>query len=181
MAAGADSNRLTIGNESFVHLEKEYGVWWLVDGNGERFVSTGMNHMQANIRFGPYNKDFWAEKFGQDILSGGNFNPDATPELKKWMAQTAKDHKDYGFNTIPFHRSLVIPDEYFEELEIFYFAKNKTAQIHALRVRQWSKTGKFPDVFSEEFLKQADEVARIYCGKHKYNKYLIGYTYDDLP
>ncbi|MEM7600849.1 MAG: hypothetical protein AAF357_05490 [Verrucomicrobiota bacterium] len=39
---------VTVGNESFVHLKKINDVWWLVDGNGERFVSTGMNHMEIH-------------------------------------------------------------------------------------------------------------------------------------
>lgn len=181
MVSSACAQDLIIGNTSFVHLEQIDDVWWFVDGDGKKFVSTGMNHMQANIRFAPYNKDFWAEEFGEDILRNGNFNPGAVPEIKKWMERTVKDHKDYGFNTIPFHRSLNLPDEYFEELEIYYLGKIKTAIIHAVRVQQYSETGKFPDVFSKEFQKQADKVAKDYCSKHKNNTCLVGYTYEDLP
>ena len=170
-----------IGNKSFVHVEKSDDIWWFVDGNGKKFISTGMNHMQPNIRFAPYNKDYWVEEFGTDIMADGKFNPNALPEIKKWMARTAKDHKDFGFNTIPFHRSLNIPDEYFEDLEIFYFGKIKTGIIHAQRVKQHSPNGKFPDVFSEEFKVHAEKVASDYCAKHKDNKFLIGYTYEDLP
>jgi hypothetical protein len=177
----AYSQNSSVGNKSFVHLEKTDNVWWFVDGDGNPFVSTGMNHIQQNIRFASYNKDYWAEKFGKNILVNGKFNPNATPEIKKWMEQVAKDYKDYGFTTIAFHRALNIPDEYFEELEIFYLGKIKTAQIHAMRARKSSKTGKFPDVFSEEFQKTADEVAKNYCSKHKNNKFLLGYTYEDLP
>ena len=87
----------------------------------------------------------------EEILQNSRFNGKATSAIKKWMAQTVKDHKDYGFNTIPYHRQLNIPDEYFEELEIFYFGKIKTGIIHANRVKSLSHDGKFPDVFSEEF------------------------------
>jgi hypothetical protein len=177
----ACTQNVVVGNKSFVHLEKIDNIWWFVDGNANKFVSTGMNHMQANIRFAPYNKDHWAKEFGSDILIDGRFNPNADPEIKKWMAQTAKDHKDYGFNTIPFHRSLIIPDGYFEDLEIFYLGKIKTGIIHTQRVKQLTRTGKFPDVFSGEFLEHADEVAKNYCLKHKDNKFLLGYTYEDLP
>ena len=140
-----------------------------------------MNHIQANIRFASYNKEYWAEKFGENILANGRFNGRALPEIKNWMAQVVKDHKDYGFNTIPFHRQLNIPDEYFEELEIFYFGKIKTGIIHANRVKNLSPDGKFPDVFSDEFRNKADRTAKNYCSKHKNNKYLLGYTYEDLP
>lgn len=170
-----------VGNKDFVHLEKIDSIWWLVDGKSEKFISTGMNHMQANIRFAPYNREYWAENFGENILVNKNVNWNAIPEIKIWMEQTTKDHKKYGFNTIPFHRSLFLPDTYFEELEIFYLGKIKTAIIHAERVKQFTETGKFPDVFSEEFEKHADIVAKDYCTKHKDNKYLLGYTYEDLP
>lgn len=170
-----------IGNTSFVHVEKIDGIWWLVDGDGEKFISTGMNHIQANIRFSQHNKEFWAEKFGENILRNGNYNPNAIPEIKLWMQQTARDHKDFGFTTIPFHRQLNIPDEYFEECGIYYLGKIKTGIIHAQRVKTLSKDGKFPDVFSQEFKEHANEVAKNYCTKHKDNKYLLGYTYEDLP
>ncbi len=170
-----------VGNKDFVHLEKTDNIWWLVDGNGDEFISTGMNHMQENIRFAPYNKEYWAERFGQNILIDGYFNSNAEAEIKKWMEQTVKDHKDYGFTTIPFHRSLNLPDEYFEELGIFYLGKIKTAVIHAERVKQITETAKFPDVFSNEFAAHADKVAREYCTRHKDNKYLVAYTYEDLP
>ena len=170
-----------VGNKSFVHLEQTDNVWWLVDGEGNKFVSTGMNHIQSNIRFALYNKDFWAEKFGKDILLNGSFNPNAIPEVKNWMTQVAKDHKDYGFNTIPFHRNLNFPDTYFEDLGIFYLAKIKTGIIHAGRVKSQSKNGKFPDVFSDKFCTRAEQVAKKYCSLHKDNKFLLGYTYEDLP
>jgi len=170
-----------VGNTDFVHLEKVDNVWWLVDAKGEKFVSTGMNHIQSNIRFADYNKAFWAEKFGENILSNGHFNPKAIPEVKNWMTQVAKDHKDYGFNTIPFHRNMNIPDTYFEDLEIYYLGKIKTGIIHAGRAKFMTKNGKFPDVFSEAFKLHADRVAKDYCTKHKDNKYLLGYSYEDLP
>ena len=170
-----------VGNTGFVHIEKIDGNWWFVDADGEKFISTGMNHIQSNIRFSPHNKEFWAEKFGEDILVNGRYNPEAIPENKKWMEQVAKDHKDYGFNTIPFHRNLNLPDEYFEELEIYYLGKIKTGIIHSGRVKTLSPGGRFPDVFSEAFAAHADKVAKEYCSRHRDNKYLVGYTYEDLP
>ena len=172
---------LVVGNPSFVHLEQIDSIWWLVDGRGQKFVSTGMNHIQANIRFAEYNKEFWAKEFGKDILLNGNFNPAAITEVKNWMGQAAKDHKDYAFNTIPFHRNMNIPDTYFEDLEIYYVGKIKTGIIHAQRAKLFAKDGKLPDVFSEEFSIHADQIAKDYCTKHKDNKFLLGYTYEDLP
>ena len=126
-----------IGSESFIHLKKIDNVWWFVDAAGEKFISTGMNHIQSNIRFADYNKKYWSKKFGEEILKNGHYNGKATHAVKKWMEQVVEDHKNYGFNTIPYHRQLNIPDEYFEELEIFYFGKIKTGIIHANRVKSF--------------------------------------------
>ena len=168
-----------IGSKSYIHIEKINDVWWLVDADGEKFVSTGMNHLSSRIRFANYNKDFWIEKFGKKIYSNGKINQHAKTEIKAWMAQAVKDHQDFGFNTMAFHRDKYLPDEYFNELKIFYLGKIKTADVHARRVK--NSGSKFPDVFSEEFKSHAEKVAKVYCSKHKESKYLIGYTYDDLP
>lgn len=168
-----------IGNESYIHLEQINNVWWFVNSDGEKFTSTGMNHISHKIRFAEYNKDFWVEKFGKNMFIDEKFNFKAKEEIKKWMQQIVKDHKGYGFNTIAFHRPMYLPDEYFNELEIYFLGKIKTGGTHAGRVKRTQST--FPDVFSEEFKSHAESVAEKYCYKHKNSKYLIGYTYDDLP
>ena len=46
-----------VGNPDFIHLEKEDGVWWLVDHAGKRFVTTGMNHVgEGDVLFNEVNK-----------------------------------------------------------------------------------------------------------------------------
>ena len=67
-----------VGSKSYIHLEKIDNAWWFVDANGEKFISTGMNHIQANIRFADYNKKYWSKKFGEEILTNGRYNGKAT-------------------------------------------------------------------------------------------------------
>ena len=45
-----------IGSKSYVHLEQINNVWWIVDGDGKKFISTGMNHVGPSVRFASYNK-----------------------------------------------------------------------------------------------------------------------------
>ena len=168
-----------VGSRSYIHLEQVNGVWWFVDADGEKFISTGMNHINHRIRFADYNKAFWTEQFGEDIISNNSINFRAQSEIKNWMRQIVKDHENYGFNTIAFHRPMYLPDTYFNELGIYFLGKIKMGEIHAGRVKR--SQSKFPDVFSEAFKIQAENVARAYCSKHANSKYLIGYTYDDLP
>jgi len=171
-------DREVVGNEQYVHLEKVNSIWWLVDGNGNRFVPTGMNHIGEMYRFAPYNREFWLKEFGEGIYKDGRIDWDG-PEVKKWMARVAKDHKDFGFNTIAFHRPQFLPDEYWEDLEIFYFGKPKLGEITAKYAARW--WGGMPDVFSEEWQAEAEKRVKEYCEKHKNNRYCLGHAFNDQP
>ena len=70
------------GSKSYIHLEQVNGIWWFVDADGEKFISTGMNHINHKIRFADYNKSFWAEEFGEDIIRNNRFNFRAQSEIK---------------------------------------------------------------------------------------------------
>ena len=167
-----------VGNEQYVHLEKSGDTWWLVDGNGHRFVPTGMNHIGEMHRFAPYNRTFWLKEFGAGIYKDGRIDW-KSPEVKKWMARIAKDHKDFGFNSISFHRPQFMPDEYWEDLEIFYFGKPKLGEITATyAAKYW---GGMPDVFSEQWQTKAEAIVKAHCQKHKNNKYYLGHTFNDQP
>ncbi len=167
-----------IGRKGYVHLERIDGIWWLVDGNGNRFVPTGMNHIGEMYRFAPYNREFWLKEFGEGIYKDGRIDWDG-PEVKEWMARVAKDHRDFGFNTIAFHRSQFLPDECWEDLEIFYFGKPKLGEITAKYAARW--WGGMPDVFSEEWQAEAEETVKEYCEKHKNNRYCLGHAFNDQP
>ena len=80
-----------VGSKSYIHLEQLNGIWWFVDADGEKFISTGMNHINHKIRFADYNKAFWAEEFGEDIIRNNRFNFRAQSEIKNWMKQIVKD------------------------------------------------------------------------------------------
>ena len=114
-----------VGSRSYIHLEQVNGVWWFVDADGEKFISTGMNHINHRIRFADYNKAFWAEEFGEDIIRNNSINFRAQSEIKNWMRQIIRDHENYGFNTIAFHRPMYLPDTYFNELGIYFLGKIK--------------------------------------------------------
>jgi hypothetical protein len=166
-----------VGSKNFIHIEKNNSTWWLVDAKGNRFVPTGMNHISPKTRFAPYNKEFWSKEFGADIFQGKGYNWQGA-EVKKWMQRIVKDHKDFSFNTIAFHRAAGMPDEYYEELGIHYIGKLKFGEINHKHTR-W--TGGFPDVFSPEWRTKAEKIVQLETAKHKNNKHLIGYSFNDLP
>ncbi len=169
-----------VGNKEFVHLEHIDEIWTMVNGDGEAFIPLGMNHVGSKSRFAPYNKDYWENKIGGNILNNGRVNF-KSEGAKTWLEIIAKDHIDYGFNTLAFHHSPNMPTEYCNELEFYYYGKMKMSHVHPRRAKQFSKDKRFPDVFDPVWKQQLDDFVRMYTSKHKNSKYLLGYSYEDLP
>ena len=170
-----------IGRKGFVHVERTGGVWFMVNAEGERFVPTGMNHVGPMSRFAPYNRDFWIDKFGPRLFSASGHIDWHGPGVKKWLDRIAKDHKDYGFNTLAFHHPPTMPSEYCNQLKLYYFGKMRMSHVHARRARTMSPDKKFPDVFDPTWLANLDRHVERFTARHKNAKYLLGYSYDDLP
>ncbi|MEM9283318.1 MAG: hypothetical protein AAGA96_15965 [Verrucomicrobiota bacterium] len=170
-----------LGKKGFVHVERQDGIWFMINADGERFIPMGMNHIGPMHRFAHYNRDFWVEKFGPET-----FNGDRQPDwegsgVKRWMEQIAKDHLDHGFNTLAFHHPATLPTEYFNELGLYYFGKMKMSHVNPKRAPRMSPDGKYPDVFSQAWIRKLDAFVENYTAKHKDSKHLIGYTFEDLP
>ena len=170
-----------LGKKGFVHVEKQGGIWYMINADGERFIPTGMNHVGPMHRFARYNRKFWVEKFGEDVFSA-NGQPDwKGPGVKRWMEQIAKDHLDNGFNTLAFHHPMTMPTEYCNELGLYYFGKLKYSHVNPKRARRFSRDKKYADVFDPGWLKGLDVFVKNYTSKHKGSKYLLGYSFEDLP
>lgn len=180
-SVGGNQPDSLIGRKGFVHVEKIDGVWFMVNAAGKRFVPTGMNHVGPMHRFAPYNREFWLKEFGPGILSEQGYPNWQGPEVKRWMERIAKDHKDYGFNTLAFHHPPPLPSEYCNKLELYYFGKIRMSHVHARRAKTMSADKKFPDVFDPAWLAKLDAHVAKSTARHKNAKYLLGYSYDDLP
>ena len=169
-----------IGNPEFIHLEKDNGVWWLVDHTGKRFVTTGMNHVgEGGVLFNEVNKGWLTDKFGEDIKgSWGGLNPRAKNH-GGYADMVVKDFKDYAFNTIPFH-AYSTPLKLYEERGIYYVAKIKVQSISLMGMNR-ANGARFPDVFSSEFQNKLDALAKRTCTPLRDAKYCLGYAYFDMP
>ncbi|MEM9701082.1 MAG: hypothetical protein AAF907_01405 [Planctomycetota bacterium] len=170
----------TVGNPNFVHLQNDEGVWWLVDHTGERFVTTGMNHVgEGGVLFNEVNEGWLAEEFGEDIQgSWGGLNPRAE-NIDAYADMVVKDFKDYAFNTIPFH-AYSTPLELYEERQIHYVAKIKVQSISLTQMNR-QRGDRFPDVFSPSFRDKLDALAKRVCTPLRDAKYCLGYAYFDMP
>ncbi|MEM6916960.1 MAG: hypothetical protein AAF491_10375 [Verrucomicrobiota bacterium] len=130
-----------LGKKGFVHAERQDGIWFLLNADGERFIPLGMNHVGPMHRFAPYNRDFWVERFGPETLGQGGQPNWEGPGMKRWMEQIAQDHFDHGFNTLAFHHPATLGTEYFNELGLYYFGKMKMSHVNPKRAPRMGRNG----------------------------------------
>lgn len=180
IAATACYSAEIIGSKGFTHLEVDNGTWWFVDHKSEKFITTGMNHVdEGKILFNEVNQDWMKKTFGEDIQAPWGALNERAENIGLFADMVVADFKDYGFNTIPFH-AYNVPYELYEEREIYYVAKIKVEQICLMHMKR-NKGQRFPDVFSAEFRKKLDALAKKTCTPLRDAKYCLGYTFFDMP
>ncbi|MEM3647905.1 MAG: hypothetical protein QW506_01925, partial [Thermoproteota archaeon] len=125
------------GNASgFFHVEKINGVWWLIDPEGNCFISKGVNHVSfdadysPSLGYSPYNKAV-LKKYGG---------------VEPWAKATVERLRSYGFNTIGAWSS--------RELYNFKIPYTVILDIAASAGSEWL-SGSVVDYFSEKFEKVA--------------------------
>ena len=144
----------------FFHIEKIEGEFWIVDPEGNLFVSKGVNHVSywadyaPTLGYNPYNT----------AVSGKYGSADA------WAEETVKRLLGWGFNTIGAWSS----EETFTKKMPYTVILNIAIEAGA----NWL-SGNVTDYFSETFVKVADQVAQKTCALRKDDRYLVGYFTDN--
>ena len=147
-------------NTGFFHTEKISEKFWLVDPEGNLFISKGVNHVNylsdysPTLNLNPYNR----------IVSTKYGSADA------WAEETVDRLRSWGFNTIGAWSS----EETFTKEMPYTIILNI-----ALRAGADWESGEITDYFSEDFAKAADEAAAEFCSPRRDDRYLIGYFTDN--
>jgi len=147
-------------NTGFFHTEKIDGKFWLVDPEGNLFISKGVNHVNywsdyaPTLNLNPYNR-LVSRKYG---------SADA------WAEETVNRLRSWGFNTIGAWSS----EETFTKGMPYTIILNIALEAGA----DW-ESGNITDYFSEDFAKAADEAAAELCAPRRDDRYLIGYFTDN--
>lgn len=155
----------------FFRLEKTDNRWWLVDPEGNGFITIGLNHAdETNLKY-PHNFDIWKSKYGS---------------RENWIREgVVKDLKDWGFNTIGWTQELISSDQrHSREWPVSdYETANMPFCIHLniAEIEDWNRYPLFQEVFSEEFDSYCEYTARKICTYYTENKNLIGYFLVDSP
>ena len=168
----------------YFRVEHTSDRWWLVDPDGNGFITVGLNHAdETNLKY-PHNLDIWKKKYGS---------------REKWIREgLVKDLKDWGFNTIGWTGEYISGDwgvalDWFgDPIDLGHSAAWSTGdfevanmpyclQIRAAEIEDWNGQPSFPDVYSEEFDTYCEYLARSFCFDHAESRNLIGYFLVDIP
>lgn len=179
---GSDTHRFTA--TGFFRLQQSDGRWWLVDPDGNEFVSMGVNHAdESNLKY-PHNADIWRKRYGS---------------RETWIQGVVSDLKSWGFNTIGWTQDYISGDwgvalDWFGEpidlghsIAPWSAADLKSAgmpyvvQMRVEEIEDWNGHPAFRDVYSHDFDVYCEYLARTSCFDHAESKNLLGYFLVDIP
>lgn len=156
----APASAQELAGKGFFRASETNGVWWLVDPEGQPFLSKGVNHVSwmadripASGRH-PYNEA--VRKIDADEAA--------------WAKRITARLKGWGFNTIGAWSS---PSTY-----AHMAAYTPVLNIGTSAGGDW-QSGGFPDVFTDRFERVADRIARERCAPRKNDRRLLGWFSDN--
>ena len=161
--------------DGFFTLDHRDGRWWLLDPQGERFFTLGLNHVDpATIRY-PENLHLWRDRYGNS--------------MRRWLSESvAPNLKDWGFNSLGWNQEVITRGDtnhrhsrHFTRAEYGWLGMPYCHQLPFADFHQWEIETRNPDFFSSGFADWCDHVAREHCVPLADDPLLIGYFYIDCP
>lgn len=153
----------------FFRVEKD-GRWWIVTPEGNAFLSWGINHLHTDLWQQEYNREAWQKKLDLKDLRGPEFNS----ALRKWFFGICDQ---LGFNTVGVHNSLNIVNTPMPEMAYMQ-------PIRFVEIPHWRgeiPDSNFLDVFSSDFERHCDRLAKEIAAPLKDDPFLLGYSMTDCP
>ena len=143
---------------------------WLVNPAGERTLSLGVNHVEPKLMLMPYNREQTLARYGQDFVSGQEFNP-AGAGARKFTQGVLANLSDWGFNTLGYHTTL--PSSLF-----------RTAVAYCPLARPISLSrldAEFVDVFAADVAARIDTGIRAIVEPARDEPNILGWYFNDVP
>ncbi len=153
----------------FFRVEKD-DRWWLVTPEGNAFLSFGINHFHTGLWKQGFSRQAWQKHLGLENLN----SPQFAPALRAWFLKTCRE---YGFNTAGVHTSLSV-------LNTPRPALPYVRPIQFVDIPHWKPEipdEAFRDVFSDEFARHCDQMARRLAAPARDDPFLLGYAMTDCP
>ena len=144
--------------------------WWLVTPEGNAFLSFGVNHLHPYLWQQSFNNEAWKSKLGLEDIHSSEF----VPALNAWFIETCAQ---YGINTVGVHSDLSIANH--EKPSLPYVQSIEFIDIPHYRDDVADED--FIDVFSENFLKHCDKMAKEIAAPLRNDPFLFAYAMTDCP
>lgn len=153
----------------FFRVERKNNVWWLVDPDGGRFLSKGVNTVRfdqdeiQNSKRIPYQENC-QKKYGT---------------IEKWRAAVAARLKGWGFNTIGSWSDVGVA------ISGTTLAATPNLDLAMSYAWQWNDRHQgeprqeFPDVFDPQFDAHIRGRARELCAAHTQARHILGWFIDN--
>ena len=162
----------------FFHTVQVDGKWWLVDPDGHLFFSAGQN----DVRYTSPTPVKGREQLFAKLPSAAGTNADfyqANARLRygevqfveNWKAKAEQRMRAWGFNTIANWSDPAL----FDKPAVPFVT---TVAVDRGFRKNWQR---YPDAYSEEFARSAEEAARAQCARFLKEPYLIGYFVGNEP
>jgi hypothetical protein len=169
--------------QGFFTVAKFGDRWGFADPAGQPFISIGLNHIDdSDLRY-PHNRDIFQKKY---------------QNRENWIKGVLKDLKYLNFNTLGWTQQYISGDwgaalDWFGDpidlghsypwshSELKNSGMPYVVQIRVQEIEDWNGHPAFRDVYSSDFEKYADWIARTMCSEHADSPNLIGYFLVDIP
>jgi hypothetical protein len=169
----------------FFRVERVDGRWWFVDPHGHLFLSAGCDVMRPHmVTRTAGREDFFRKRPpaglapgleragdpGASFLTWNIFRRFGEAWRDHWVELTFRRMEAWGLNTVANWSDASL-----------YDAGRKA---YAVPLASWRTEVQYlglPDVYSEEFVKTADDLARRQCAPRKDDPWLIGYFLANEP
>lgn len=150
----------------FFHVEKQNGIWWVIDPNGDGFYIIGTDHANYNVH--------WCEKLGYAPYHRNMVEKYDSEEA--WGENTAERLRQWGFNSLGTNSSRTVRYRGLAHADTVGFGASFSSIDDIVPKVHW--TG-FPNVFNPKFEVYCDKLAREKCSLNKNDPWLIGYFIDN--
>jgi agarase len=158
--------RIKGARTGFFTIEEKEGIWWFITPDGEGFYAVGTDHANYEGHF--------CEKLGYAPYRRNCEN--RYGEIGPWASSTISRLSAWGFNVLGWGHSPSLRHLGLAHTESMEMGTSFVKEEDISPPITW--TG-FPDVFSPNFSRHCDEVARVRCAPNRDDPSLLGYFIDN--
>ena len=193
---------LSAKSSGYFRVERIADRWWLIDPDGNGFISIGLNHLSSFALRAPEHIETFLAKYRNEE---GWIRNGLVPDLQKWGFNTIGWTQEIAFRYAPHdpkkmadgidprrgwgERFALVHDRAWEHERYVWAGMPYCHTLNFLNAAYYFDAiplasdfaPQFPDVFDPAFEDFCDWLARTQCSAMRDDPNLVGYFYSDIP